>query len=83
MQDEISAIVGETYVLTGSDTAKWSRDFVGKYQYTPLAVVRPANTAQVSEIMKLANRTNTPVVPISGNTGLWYVPQIRRKYRKS
>jgi FAD/FMN-containing dehydrogenase len=70
MQDEISAIVGETYVLTGSDTAKWSRDFVGKYQYTPLAVVRPANTAQVSEIMKLANRTNTPVVPISGNTGL-------------
>lgn len=70
MLEQLKAIVGESYVLTGDDTAKWARDWIGKYHSNPLAVVRPANTAQVSEIVKLANQTSTPIVPISGNTGL-------------
>jgi FAD/FMN-containing dehydrogenase len=70
MLEQLKQIVGAPYVLTGEDTAKWSRDWIGKYQSTPLAVVRPADTAEVSAVVKLANQTGTPVVPISGNTGL-------------
>lgn len=70
MIEQLAAIVGETHVLTGAEMAKWSRDWIGKYTYTPLAVVRPATTEQVSEVVKWANATGTPIVPVSGNTGL-------------
>ncbi|MEP6828013.1 MAG: FAD-binding oxidoreductase, partial [Aestuariivirga sp.] len=36
---------------------------------TPV-VLRPANTGEVSAILKLARETNTKIVPQSGNTGL-------------
>ena len=70
MIKDLTAIVGDAYVLTGSDTEKWSHDWIRKYHYSPLAVVRPATTQEVSDIVKWANRTGTPLVPISGNTGL-------------
>ena len=70
MIEELRAIVGEDYLLTGADLAGWSQDWTGNYQFSPLAVVRPASTAEVSEIVKWANRTGTAIVPVSGNTGL-------------
>lgn len=70
MIEKLAQIVGAAYVLTGQDTVKWSSDWIGNYSYTPLAVVRPGSTAEVSEIVKLANETGTPLVPVSGNTGL-------------
>lgn len=70
MIDDLRQITGAAHVLTGADMAKYSADWSGKYTYQPLAVVRPANTGQVSEIVKWANRTGIPVVPVSGNTGL-------------
>ncbi len=70
MIEELRAIVGDAYALTGADLAIWSQDWTGTYQFNPLAVVRPANTAEVSEIVKWANRTGIAIVPVSGNTGL-------------
>ncbi|MEZ5676611.1 MAG: FAD-binding oxidoreductase [Thalassovita sp.] len=70
MIKDLTAIVGDAYVLTGSDTEKWSHDWIRKYHYSPLAVVRPATTQEVSDIVKWANCAGTPLVPISGNTGL-------------
>ena len=70
MIDRLKAIVGDAHVLTGADMAKYSHDFTRSYNWAPLAVVRPANTAEVAEIVTLANQTKTPVVPVSGNTGL-------------
>lgn len=70
MLNQLAEIVGDAHVLTGADTAKWSRDWIGKYTYSPLAVVRPGNTREVSQIVKWANRTGTALVPVSGNTGL-------------
>ncbi|MBR9650790.1 FAD-binding oxidoreductase [Thalassovita aquimarina] len=70
MIEELRAIVGDAYALTGADLATWSQDWTGTYQFNPLAVVRPANTAEVSEIVKWANRTGIAIVPVSGNTGL-------------
>jgi len=66
----IGAVVGPGNVLTGAATAAWSVDWTGKYEAVPRAVVRPANTAEVAQIMRIAYETETPVVPVSGNTGL-------------
>ena len=70
MHDKLASIVGAAHVLTGADAAPWSADWTGKYHWTPLAVVRPANTAEVAAIVRLANETGTPVVPVGGNSGL-------------
>ncbi len=67
---KLQAILGPEYVLQGKDAEKWSHDWTGQYQFTPLAVVRPASTAEVSAVMKLAHEAGMPVVPVSGNTGL-------------
>ena len=63
-------IVGTAHVLTGTDTVGYASDWTGKYTATPLCVVRPADTAQVSALMALASKTATSVVPIGGNTGV-------------
>lgn len=68
--DQLTEIVGSAYILTGKDTQPYGDDWMGKYKGRPRAVVRPKNTKQVSAILKLANDTKTPVVPIAGNTGL-------------
>ncbi len=68
--ERLSHIVGARYVLTGADANPWSHDWSGTITWTPLAVVRPANTREVSKIVKLANLNKLPVVPVSGNTGL-------------
>ena len=73
MTDLLSAlgeITGPAHVLTGPDAAPWCHDWQHIYSWQPLAVVRPANTDQVSRIVRLANDTGTAIVPVSGNTGL-------------
>lgn len=58
------------HVLEGADALPYGQDWVGKYPSTPLAVVRPKTTQEVSAILALCNETNTAVVPMGGNTGL-------------
>lgn len=70
MIDDLKAIVGEAHVKTGADLAAYSTDWIGTYQWTPLALVRPRTTQEVSDLVKWANATKTPIVPVSGNTGL-------------
>lgn len=67
---QISAIIGDARVLTGQGAAPYATDWTGAYTGMPLAVLRPGNTAEVAGIMKIANATGTPVVPVSGHTGL-------------
>jgi FAD/FMN-containing dehydrogenase len=66
----LRSIVGAGNVLTGPDAAPYGREWTGKYHWQPLAVVRPGSTAEVSAVLALASRTGTPVVPVSGRTGL-------------
>ena len=73
LADELRTIVGTDFVVT-------QREQIGQYllDETPQAVkpvaadnvivVKPANATQVSEIVKLANRTLTPVFPRGGGT---------------
>ncbi|MEY4696819.1 MAG: hypothetical protein RIT14_1247 [Pseudomonadota bacterium] len=67
---DLTALLGPTHVLTGPDTARHARDWTGGYQGDPLAVARPADTAQVAACLRLAARHGVPVVPVGGNTGL-------------
>ncbi|MBU2994251.1 FAD-binding oxidoreductase [Octadecabacter sp. 1_MG-2023] len=67
---DFAAIVGDEYALTGADTARWSKDWTGKYCAEPGVVLRPASTIEVSRIMALANQERQSITPVSGHTGL-------------
>ena len=68
--DDLRAVVGEAQVLTGAATAGHARDWMGKYRGAPVAVVRPASTAEVAACVRVAAAHGAAVVPIGGNTGL-------------
>ena len=68
--DDLAGVVGAGQVVTGPDAARYGRDWMGKYEGAPLAVVRPASTAQVSACVRLAAAAGVAVVPQGGNTGL-------------
>ncbi|MEZ5912687.1 MAG: FAD-binding oxidoreductase [Paracoccaceae bacterium] len=68
--DDLRRVLGGAHVLTGPDTERYGRDWMGRYVAEPLAVIRPGSTEEVSAALRLASAAGTPVVPISGNTGL-------------
>ncbi|WP_323043088.1 FAD-binding oxidoreductase [Gemmobacter sp.] len=70
MLDHLRAICGAGNVLTGTDAARYGRDWTGAYSWSPLAVVRPGSTAEVAAVMQSAHQARVPVVPVAGNTGL-------------
>ena len=70
MLTDLAAAVGPANVLTGPDMTRYSRDWMGRYEGRPVAVVRPGSTAEVAACVKIAAQHSVPVVPISGNTGL-------------
>ena len=65
------AIVGEKYAITDpAAQAPYLVEMRNLFQgHTPV-VLRPSCIAEVSQILKLANDTATPIVPQGGNTGL-------------
>jgi FAD/FMN-containing dehydrogenase len=67
---ELSQIVGASHVLTGADTERFSHDWMRVYSYTPMAVVRPGSTDEVSKVVKACVAADVAMVPISGNSGL-------------
>ncbi|MFM5948797.1 MAG: FAD-binding oxidoreductase, partial [Novosphingobium sp.] len=68
--DRIAAIVGPQGLLTGEDVSGRAADFMGLTQVQARAIVRPASTAELSEVMKLCHAAGQPVVPAGGYTGL-------------
>ena len=67
---ELRRVLGDAHVLSGDATEPWARDWTGKWRAEPLAVIRPADTAEVSEAIRIAARHDLAVVPVGGNTGL-------------
>ncbi|MDD0837967.1 FAD-binding oxidoreductase [Curvibacter sp. HBC61] len=71
---QLQAIVGTTQVLTHDDPATdlsaWEQDWRRRSRGRALAVVRPANTAEVAAVVKACVAAGTPIVPQGGNTGL-------------
>ncbi len=70
LAERLAAIVGANHVLTGDACARYTTDWTRRFISDPVAVVRPRLTEEVSAVMALAYETETPVVPVSGNTSL-------------
>ena len=68
--DQLRAIVGDANVLTEGDLTAWEQDWRKRERGRALAVVRPANTQQVADIVKACAAAGTSLVPQGGNTGL-------------
>jgi D-lactate dehydrogenase (cytochrome) len=66
-----AAIVGERYAITDPAAQEpYLVEMRDLYRGATPMVLRPASTAEVSAILKLANDTGTGIVPQGGNTGL-------------
>ena len=63
-------IVGPDGVLTGDDVRARSVSWADHSPCQALAIVRPANTEQVSRVLAACNAARQPVVPMGGLTGL-------------
>jgi FAD/FMN-containing dehydrogenase len=68
--DKLVSIVGVDAVLAGDLAAPYCADWRGRYSGTALAVVFPADTAQVAETVKLCASSQISIVPQGGNTSL-------------
>ena len=65
------AAIGAGNVLVESDdVAPYLTDWRRRFTGTARAVLRPASTEQVAELVKLCRRHGVPMVPQGGNTGL-------------
>lgn len=63
--------IGKAYVLCGDAIEpRYKTDWQKSAEREPLAVVRPANTEEVSAVMKLCHQHNQPVTVQGGMTGL-------------
>ena len=68
--EELRRIVGKDNVVDGADDLRIFERDASIEGAAPDAVVLPANTMQVSEVMKVAARHRIPVVPRGAGTGL-------------
>jgi FAD/FMN-containing dehydrogenase len=63
-------IVGADNVLTGDDVRRRSVSWADHSPCQALAIVRPADTGQVSRVLAACHAAGRPVVPMGGLTGL-------------
>jgi len=68
--DQLRAIVGASNVLTEGDLSAWEHDWRKRSMGKSLAVVRPATTQQVADVVKACAAARVSLVPQGGNTGL-------------
>ncbi|MBI4996692.1 MAG: FAD-binding oxidoreductase [Rhodocyclales bacterium] len=69
--DALRSVVGAAHVLTApDDVAPYVSDWRGRYTGTALAIVRPGDTPQVAEVVRLCAQAGIAIVPQGGNTGL-------------
>lgn len=67
---DLTAALGAAHVITGADLARYTADVTHHYHSDPIAAVRPADTAEVAQVMQIAARHGVAVLPASGRTGL-------------
>jgi len=69
--DRFASIVGEANAVRDEkEMAAYLTELRHLYTGKASLVLRPGSTNEVSQILKLANETGTPIVPQGGNTGL-------------
>jgi glycolate oxidase len=69
--EKLTQIVGSQFIFTDEETRKkYGRDETEDYNFPPAVLIKPANAAEISAILKLANEFLIPVTPIGAQTGL-------------
>ncbi len=69
--DRLKAVVGpQGWIAEQADIEPYLVEMRGLYHGATALVLRPADTAQVSEIVKICAEARLPIVPQGGNTGL-------------
>ncbi len=68
--ERIREIVGDSGLLTGGDVTSRKASWLGSASMQGVAIVRPANTEEVSRVLALCHASGQTVVPLGGNTGL-------------
>src|SRR6185295_16318186 len=69
--EQLRAIVGEAYVLADAESlSNYGHDETEELIYLPEVIVKPRTTAEISELMKLANNKRISVTPRGAGTGL-------------
>jgi FAD/FMN-containing dehydrogenase len=69
--DALRAAVGAEHVLVDDDLkASYETDWTGRFAGSSYAVVRPASTAEVVEVVRACIAAGMPIVTQGGNTGL-------------
>lgn len=69
--DQLITAVGQSFVFTDIETRNhYGHDETEDYVFPPSVVVKPANTSEVSAVIKLANEYKIPTTPIGAQTGL-------------
>ncbi len=66
----LEQLVGHDHVLTGDDTAPYTRDWTGRWQGSCTCVVRPGSTEEVADVVQACAEAGFALVPQGGNTGL-------------
>lgn len=68
---DLTAIVGAQGILTNpKDTQSYNTDWREIFQGNSIAVLRPQNTQEVANIVKLCTQHNVAIIPQGGNTSL-------------
>lgn len=67
---QLRGTVGEAHVLTTGDLSAWEQDWRKREQGKALAVVRPASTEEVTQVVKACAVAGVSIVPQGGNTGM-------------
>ena len=71
IKQKLINVVGANYCFTEKNSLQdYCHDETEDLNFPPEIVVKPANTNQVSDIMKLASKFNIPVTPCGARTGL-------------
>jgi FAD/FMN-containing dehydrogenase len=68
--ESLRRIAGPSHVLSEGDLTAWEQDWRKRTRGRALAVVRPANTSELAEVVKCCAAARVSLVPQGGNTGL-------------
>lgn len=69
--EQAAELIGSQYVLTDkNDLDTYGQDWSKLYSPAPSFIAKPANTEEVSKLVKLANKHQIAIVPSGGRTGL-------------
>ena len=66
----LKKIVGDAGYISGEDVASRPARWGTNHMHQAKALLRPANTQEISEILALCNKNKQSVVTVGGNTGM-------------